>query len=54
MTLSRLRLVLWALVGVAALAATGLYAYTTMTRTADAAEGIASVLERRPGSFVGR
>lgn len=37
MTLSRLRLVLWLLVGVAALAATGLYAYTTMTRTADAA-----------------
>lgn len=37
MTLSRLRLLLWALVGVAALAATGLYAYTTMTRTADAA-----------------
>ncbi len=34
MTLSRLRLVLWALVGVAALAATGLYAYTTMTRPA--------------------
>jgi protein SCO1/2 len=36
MTLSRLRLILWLLVGVAALAATGLYAYTTMTRTADA------------------
>jgi protein SCO1/2 len=34
MTLSRLRLVLWALVGAAALAATGLYAYTTMTRPA--------------------
>jgi protein SCO1/2 len=33
MTLSRLRLVLWLLVGVAALAATGLYAYTTMTRS---------------------
>ena len=37
MTLSRLRLVLWALVGVAALAATGLYAYTTMTRPAQSA-----------------
>jgi protein SCO1/2 len=37
MTLSRLRLVLWLLVGAAALAATGLYAYTTMTRTAQAA-----------------
>ena len=33
MTLSRLRLVLWLLVGVAALVATGLYAYTTMTRS---------------------
>ena len=37
MTLSRLRLVLWLLVGVAALAATGLYAYTTMTRPAQSA-----------------
>jgi protein SCO1/2 len=37
MTLSRLRLVLWLLVGAAALAATGLYAYTTMTRTAQTA-----------------
>lgn len=33
MTLSRLRLVLWLLVGAAALAATGLYAYTTMVRS---------------------
>jgi len=32
MVLSRLRLVLWLLVGVAALTATGLYAYTTMVR----------------------
>ena len=37
MTLNRLRLVLWLLVGVAALAATGLYAYTTMTRSSQAA-----------------
>ena len=37
MTLSRLRLVLWLLVGMAALAATGLYAYTTMTRSTQAA-----------------
>lgn len=35
--LARLRLVLWALVGVAALAATGLYAYTTMTRSSQTA-----------------
>ena len=37
MTLQRLRLVLWVLVGAAALAATGLYAYTTMTRSTQAA-----------------
>ena len=37
MTLNRLRLVLWLLVGAAALAATGLYAYTTMTRSAQSA-----------------
>lgn len=36
MTLARLRLVLWVLVACAAIAATGLYVYTTMTRPAQA------------------
>lgn len=36
MSLSKLRIALWALVGVVALGATGLYAYTTMARPAQA------------------
>ena len=37
MTLTHLRTILWTLVAVAALAATGLYVYTTMTRTSQVA-----------------
>lgn len=37
MTLTHLRTVLWTLVAVAALAATGLYVYTTVTRTSQVA-----------------